>query len=213
MRLLIAALSLLTGSASAQGDLALDSLRAEDYHTAAESLRSGDLEGVDFRAARYAFALTDGYSPYAVDAKRRSRRVRDHLDAGDPAAAVVSVDSTLAENYVDLDAHYWALVAHDQLGDADRAAHHAAVFDGLIGSILDSDQGTEEDPFVVVNVTEEYVVLGILGLQQTGQTLVGCGDVRCDVQSVVDPEDGAELDLYFDISIPFGHMQRQLRAD
>ena len=209
MRLVLIASVLFAGVAHAQGALALDSLHASDYEEAAARLRAGDTD-VDYQKARFAFALTDGYSPYDVEPRKRSRRVRDFLNAGDPAAAVLAIDSTLAVDYVDLDAHFWASTAHDRLGAADRSAHHAAVFGGLLRSILDSNRGTEADPYVVLTVAEEYVVVGVLGLAQRGQGLAPCGLAQCDLLSLVDPASGVERELYFDVSIPYGHMQRQL---
>ena len=184
---------------------------AADYHDAVARLQAGDTD-VDCRAARLAYALTDGYEPYAVEPKKQERRLHEHLnERQDPRAALLVADSLLAGNYVNLDAHYGASLAHDQLGHADRAAFHIAVFRNLLDSIVETASGSADDPFVVNRVDEEYVVIAVLGFEHRGQSLVDCGASKCDLMTVRDPRDGAELELYFDVSIPYGHMRRQLR--
>lgn len=193
-----------------QGERALDTLRAADYDAVVAQLRAGKTD-VDYQRGRLAVALTPGYNPYAVEAKQQERRLTDHLfEHDDPAAALAVADSLFADDYLNLVAHHRAGLAHERLGDADQAAFHAAVFQGLLDSILRTATGTEDDPFVVNRVTEEYVVIGVLGLEMLGQTLVGCAETRCDAMDLRDPRDNGEVTLYFDISIPYGHMRRQM---
>lgn len=201
-------LLLLPAAAAAQGERALDSLRAADYHAVVAQLRAGETD-VDYLRGRLAFAATPGYEPYDPAPRDQQVRLETHLAGGDPAAAALVADSLLAGHYLDLAGHVGAAVAHEALGDSARAAFHFAVFEGLVDSILDTASGRADDPFVVNRVDEEYIVAAVLGLRVVGQGLVECGGAPCDELTLEDAGAG-EVTLYFDVSLPYGHMRRQL---
>lgn len=211
LALLYLSVMLATSPASAQAERMLDSLDASIHAELTERVRAGDTD-VDYRLWRVSSAVTPGYNPYDIEKRDRNRRMFDLLfQKQDPAAALLVADSSLAASYVSIDAHYGAGVAHDMLGNADDSAFHFAVFEGLVDSILRTAEGTSADPFIVVDVDEEYTLTGILGLQTKGQSLVDCDNgAPCDLLELHDPDDGADLTFYFDISIPFGHMRRTL---
>ncbi|MEO0557213.1 MAG: DUF4919 domain-containing protein, partial [Bacteroidota bacterium] len=206
---LILASSMGVRAASAQADQLLDSLDASTYAELTERVRTGETE-IDYRLWRLSFAASPGYNPYDVDAKQRTARMFDALFQQEtPSAALLIADSSLAANYVHIDAHYGAGVAHDMLGNAEASTFHFDVFEGLMDSILRTAEGTSADPFIVINVDEEYTLTGLLGLQRRGQSLVDCDSgARCDRLELYDPNDGADLTFYFDVSIPFGAMRR-----
>jgi len=209
---LVALLACVLGSplASAQAILQLDALDASVYPAMLESVRAGDMD-VDFQQMRLAYTLTPEYAPYDIEPKKQKRRMFDLLfEHQTPDAALLVADSVLAARYVDLDAQYGAGVAHDMLGNAEQAAVHFALFEGLMDSILRTAEGTQEDPFIVIATDEEYTLIGVLGLDNKSQSLMSCNDVPCDLLELHDPNDGATLSFYFDVSIPFGQMRRQL---
>ena len=210
MRTVLLLLVLWPSAVVAQGELALDSLDATDYEDAVRRLHAVDLD-VDFQTMRFAFALTDAYDPYDTEPRQQRQRLNEHLYQHDaPEAALLVADSLLAVNYVDMDAHYGAGVAHDRLGHADEAAFHFEVFEGLLDSLLRTATGTEDDPFVVVRVDEEYILIAVLRLELRGQSLVDCANTQCDRMELHDPSDGGDVDLFFDVSLPFGHMRRTM---
>ena len=214
MRLaLLLACLLSPGLASAQAVQRLSDLDATVYPTLLDRLRAGDSD-VDFQQMRLAFTLTPEYAPYDIEPKKQKQRMFDLLfEHQNPEAALLVADSVLAVRYVDLDAQYGAGVAHDMLGHSDQAAVHFALFEGLMDSILRTAEGTREDPFLVIATDEEYTLIGVLGLQNQRQSLVSCNEVPCDQLELHDPDDGATLTFYFDVSIPFAQMRRDLHGE
>ncbi|GAB5534939.1 MAG: hypothetical protein Rubg2KO_11880 [Rubricoccaceae bacterium] len=205
-------LAFLIGSpmASAQAILKLDSLDATVYPELLDRVRAGDMD-VDYQRMRLAYTLTDAYAPYDIDPKKQKQRMFDLLfQKQTPEAALLVADSVLAGRYVDLDAQYGAGVAHDMLGNADQAAFHFALFEGLMDSILRTAEGTQDDPFIVIATDEEYTLIGVLGLENKGQSLMTCNGVPCDLLELHDSTDGADMRFFFDVSIPFGQMRRDL---
>lgn len=197
-------------TASAQAILKLDSLDATIYPELLERVRAGDTD-VDYQRMRLAYTLTDAYEPYDIDPKKQKRRMFDLLfQQQDPDAALLVADSVLAARYVDLDAQYGAGVAHDMLGNADQAVVHFTLFEGLMDSILRTAEGTQEDPFIVIATDEEYTLIGVLGLENKSQSLMSCNEAPCDLLELHDPNDGADMRFFFDVSIPFSHMRRSL---
>ncbi len=199
--------------ASAQANQRLDSLDASVYAMLLDRVRAGEPD-VDYQRMRLAYALTPDYAPYDIDPKKQKHRMFDLLfQLQNPEAALLVADSVLAARYVDPDGQYGAGVAHDMLGHADQAALHFALFEGLVDSILRTAEGTQEDPFIVIATDEAYTLIGVLGLENRSQSLMSCNGAPCDLLELHDPSDGADLKFYFDVSIPFGHMRRQLGQD
>ena len=89
------------------------------------------------------------------------------------ATALQNAETVLASEYVNLDAHFAAFIANSEMGAADRAEFHQAVFRGLIDSIRNSGNGkSPEKAWVVISEREEYVLLRVLGFRPSEQSLV-----------------------------------------
>jgi hypothetical protein len=98
------------------------------------------------------------------------------------------------------------------LADSARGRFHRAMALGLLGAIGATGEGTEQSPWVVLSVDEEYAVLQSQGLERQMQRTSTCGaQVRCDVLTVVG-RDGAPATLYFDISLPMGWLARAMEG-
>lgn len=125
--------------------------------------------------------------------------------------ALVLADSSLAQNYLDANAHLVAWMSARQSGNDQRAPYHAWVARGLLQSIASRDGRTPGTAMVVISVDEEYAYFRVNGLQPLDQGVEVCGQKPCDVLRVRD-EDGKEFSLYFDISIPKGWFMQRLEA-
>jgi hypothetical protein len=72
-----------------------------------------------------------------------------------------------------VDVHQVEQIAHRELREEERAGFHKAVVQGLLRSIMDSGDGkSTETAYIVISVHEEYVVLQVLGLRPSGQSVL-----------------------------------------
>jgi hypothetical protein len=130
----------------------------------------------------------------------------DALNKKDYPAALKDAEAVLESNYVNIDAHFVALVANKEMGAMDKAEFHRTIFRGLINSIRNSGDGKSlETAWVVINVHEEYVLLRVLGFRPSQQSLVNQKGHSYDVMKVKNAEDGTDQTFYFNVDIPFKH--------
>jgi len=142
----------------------------------------------------------------AKDVSKSEDAMTEALNKKDYPEALKNAEAVLESNYVNMDAHFVALVANREMGALDKAQFHRTVFHGLIDSIRSSGDGkSPETAWVVINVHEEYVVLRVLGFRPRGQSLIQKDGHSYDVMKVKNTEDGTEQTFYFNVDIPFKH--------
>lgn len=132
----------------------------------------------------------------------------EELNKKDYPAALKDAEAVLESNYVNIDAHYVALAANQEMGAMDKAEFHRTIFRGLINSILSSGNGkSPETAWVVITVHEEYVVLSALGFMRfpMQQSLMHKDGHSYDMMKAKKAEDGTEQNFYFNVDIPFKH--------
>ena len=123
------------------------------------------------------------------------------LTKGDFAAALQVAEKVLAVNYVEINAHLVASVAHQQLGNAAAAQYHLDLANGLLQAVMSSGDGrTADTPWVVIDISEEYAVMRALGLAAQSQALAEKDGVSLDVVQVVDLRTKEPRTLYFNVS-------------
>jgi len=156
----------------------------------------------DLAKLRIAFTKTPAYHPYGTSPSD-DKEVDAAMQAGNWDRARELIDALLQKNYVRIRSHYFAWVIYRRNGDEERANHHRAFMDGLFRSITTSGDGkTAESPYIVINVEEEYDVLGLTGLKMLGQALDHGGGRAFDVLTVQEREGAEPVKLYFDITVP-----------
>jgi hypothetical protein len=156
----------------------------------------------DFAKLRIAFTKTPAYQPLGTSPSDY-KEVDGAMQAGNWERARELIDALLQKNYVRIRSHYFAWVVHRRRGDEERAQHHRAFMDGLFHSIVTSGDGkTAESPYIVINVEEEYDVLGLKGLKMLEQGLQHANGRAFDVLTVQEREGAEPVKLYFDITVP-----------
>ncbi|MGA2572391.1 MAG: DUF4919 domain-containing protein [Terracidiphilus sp.] len=177
--------------------------RGSEYTGLLAKLKAGDTS-VDYGRLRLSY-MDSAERKHAKDTSKQEDAMLQALNAKQYAEALKNAEDVLANEYVNIDAHFVAYVANRELGAADKADFHRAVFRGLIDSIVHSGDGkAPESAWVVITVHEEYVVLRALGFQPSGQSLLSQGGHSYDVMKVKD-DDGAEHTFYFNVDIPMSH--------
>ncbi|MGB9408591.1 MAG: DUF4919 domain-containing protein [Terracidiphilus sp.] len=175
-----------------------------EYASLLASLKAGKTE-IDYTRLRLSYMDSPEYKE-AKDTSKSEDAMTEALNKKNYPEALKNAEAVLASDYVNIDAHYVALVANREMGAADQAEFHRAVFRGLVNSIRDSGDGkSPETAWVVITVHEEYVILRILGFTPAGQSLLNKDGHSYDVMKVKNAKDGTEQTFYFNVDIPFKH--------
>ena len=180
------------------------------YESLLARVKNND-HSVDFKELRMAFTDTPAYSPYGGDTNLR-KQMFAALKSKEFDKTLENAEKILAANYLDINGHLGAMVAHRELGHVDKAAYHRFVWEGLLNSIRNSGDGkTTDTAFVVISTDEEYVLFSWLGLRPTGQALVNEKGHSYDKMTVVDPKTNQTLTFYFNIDKPFNWLGNSLK--
>jgi hypothetical protein len=175
-----------------------------EYATLLAQVQGGDLS-IDFQRLRFSY-MDSPERHNAKDTSTEENGMRQALKDKDYKKALNLADVILANEFVNLDAHFIAYHACQGLNDASKADFHEAVFKGLVRSILNSGDGkTQETAYVVISADEEYIVLGVLGLRPGKQSLIHSGAHSYDLLEAIDQDTNKTVPLYFNVDIPFKH--------
>jgi hypothetical protein len=176
-----------------------DKSPSKTYEALLSKLKDGDTT-IDYKALRMSYTETKDYSSYGTDPELRSKLFKANADKK-YSDAISIADIILKTNYVDINAHFVAYIAHRESGDAKKSKFHKAVFDGLVNSILNGADGkSAKTAFTVICVPEEYVVINFLGYKRGSQALVVEDGHRFDILTVTDDANTTHK-LYFNIDI------------
>ena len=175
-----------------------------EYSKLLARLKSGNTD-IDYTRLRLSYPDSPERKA-AKDVSGPEKGMWDALEARNFSEAVKQVEMVLASEYVNIDAHFVALVANRELGAKQDAEFHQAIFRGLIQSILQSGDGESMGTaWVMIDVHEEYVILRVLGYGLPEQSLVQKDGHSYDVLKSKSNKDGTERTFYFNVDIPFKH--------
>ena len=178
--------------------------QSSEYAALLATLKAGKTE-IDYTRLRLSYMDSPEYKA-AKDTDDSEKAMFDALDKKNYPAALKNAEAVLTSEYVDIDAHFVALVANREMGMTEKAEFHRAIFRGLVNSILSSGDGkSKETAWVVINVHEEYVILRVLGYKPSGTSLEQKDGHSYDLMKVTKIEDGTQQTFYFNVDIPFKH--------
>jgi hypothetical protein len=173
---------------------------SSEYGTLLSKLKAGDTS-IDFVRLRLSYVDSPEHKS-AKDTSDEEKEMFQRLNGKDFAKALNDAEKVLAQEYVNMDAHFVAYVCNQELGHQEKANFHRAVFRALVDSIVHSGDGkSPQGAWVVISVHEEYVVLRALGFQPVQQSLMNQNGHSYDVMKVKGQE-GAEQTFYFNANIP-----------
>ena len=174
--------------------------RESDYGVLLAKLKAGDTS-INYERLRLSYVESPERKS-AKDTSKQEKSMAQSLNTKEYAQALKNAESVLANEYVNIDAHFVAYVANRELGAGDKANFHRTVFRGLIDSIVHSGDGKSvQTAWVIISVHEEYVLLRVLGFQPSGQSLLSQDGHSYDVMKAKG-EDGTERTFYFNTDIP-----------
>ena len=180
------------------------------YEVLLEKLKNRD-QSLDFKDLRLAYAETSAYNPYGSD-KESQKAMFAAIKASQWNEVLKQSAAILDRNYLDINAHFGALLANRGKGVTDKAEFHRFVARGLIDSIRNSGDGkTTETAFVVISTDEEYALFSVLGLRVTAQALINEKGHNYDKMTTVDPKTNETVIYYFNIDKPFNWLGNSLK--
>lgn len=202
-------LLLLTLAFSASAAGAQQPAGAASYHDLLRRVQAGDTT-VDFTALRMAYAASPEYDPYTTDADEHRDSATAALHARDFPRAVKEADAAVDAEFLNARLHLLKAYIAAQSGDSATSVRERGLAERMGRSIFASGDGSQQHPFKVIAVQEEYALIGLMGYRPAGQSLGECGPHPCDVMEVTDRETGGKRTLFFDISLPMGSLEREL---
>lgn len=126
------------------------------------------------------------YDPLVVIAPA----ARPLLDAGEFERAAALLQGLMPGAFLSPGAHALLFAAHDALGDAESARRERLFSRLAMTSIRADCDGTQDRPFTVLRVEDEYDVLAALGVRSAGQVQTITENGAFDVHEL---EDGTEI--------------------
>jgi hypothetical protein len=207
---LVLGAAIVSASTQAQPKKSSQDSPKPSYAALLERAKKGD-PTLDFKELRLAYTETPDYSPYGGDRDTRQKMFAA-LKAKEFDLAVESAEKILATNFVEINAHFVAYVAHRESGRAEKATFHQLMFDGLVKSITGSGDGkTAETAFVVISTDEEYTLFNVLGLRPAGQALITQNGHSFDRMTATNPKTNETVVYFFNIDKPFNWLGESLK--
>ena len=172
-----------------------------NYDVLLEKVKQKD-PSVNFTELRHAFYESPNYNPYAPMLTYRPMNAA--IGQKNYEEALKIAESVLAKNFVEINAHFTALIAYQETGNAEKAQFHKFMVDGLLNSIKSTMDGkSPEKAFEVISINEEYGLIRSLGVRPIKQALLEDKGHSYDAITVVDPKTNQESTIYFNIDKPF----------
>jgi len=172
-----------------------------EYASLLAQVKNGDLS-IDFQRLRLSY-MESPERHKAKDTNDQEKAMWQALNGKDYKKAVDNADVVVANEFVNLDAHFVEYRARAELHDDSLSEFHHAVFAGLVKSITDSGDGkTAKTAYVVISTHEEYVVLSIRGLRPGKQSLLHHDGHSYDLLEAKDSKTNETVKVYFNVDIP-----------
>ena len=154
-----------------------------------------------FKALRNAYVDTSLYDPYFGPEHTQTQNMFQALGASAWSDCVRWARKMLDTNYISLSAHYGSMVCWYEAGEQLKGDYHKYVLNGLVDAIHATGDGMSlESAFYCTSAAELYAYLDLHGLKKVEQALIHHEGKSYDLMTVRDPDSGAELELYFDIT-------------
>lgn len=157
----------------------------------------------EFTNLRMSFTQTENHNPYDLTVRKE---LVELLTSGQFSKCIERADIRLKTEFVNIIAHFAALVCHTESGDADKAMLHKFMMNGLMRSIEDSgDEASTKTAYQLISTTELYNYLYLNRLNAISQQLIQENGRAYDRMTVVHSENGKKYTIYFDVTRQFIH--------
>jgi len=163
------------------------------YERLLDSLISGH-QDIDYLLLRDCFTRSTYYQPYETELQMLAIKAKPKGDW------LTECEAIKRACYPYLDYQLMIAAAYSDGGDDEKALFHIEIFGKLSHEITNSGSGNSlETAWKVINISEEHVLLSILGLEQIDRKSLELAGKYFDVYSAVD-KDGKSHSVFFDVS-------------
>ena len=172
------------------------------------------LTSEEYKYIYYGNIYSDNYNPYGES--DNEKKFIEIFNQKKYEEAIPYGEDVIKENPVNLKVLLRMLHCHHQLGNKETAQDYANMYFSLLSVIYASGDGKSiETAYVVIKVSDEYVILNDLDLTRTKQALVGYTDILTIDTKGQKPKKGEKKikSLYFNVSKPFEYLQKLFKDE
>ena len=175
----------------------------DKYSKIVKQLEAGNTN-VDYKALRESFLESEQFKTAGKQQSELGtlrKQLHELMKKSSYSEIIDAANKILSIDYTDMDAHKILRQTYKALGDtANEKKHHDIEF-GLLNSIVKNGDGkTCQTGWPVIQITEEYFILQMIGAKLLKQSLDNTGGL-CDKMEV-QTNDGSRT-FYFEVSKVF----------
>ena len=137
---------------------------------------------------------TSQYFPYSAE----FYEMGELLEQEEYTLAVKLFQHTLPNLLLSPGAHLMVSYAYEAQNNTEMAEFEKQVAFLLISCLLETGDGTLDNPYLILRISDEHDVLNALGKARREQALMADGDRILDRHTCED-----ETDVYFDVTTPY----------
>jgi len=187
----------------------------DKYSEYVKQLESGDTD-IDYQDFRFSFIESQQFKvawKKSTELRRLISEMYTEMNSSNYEKIISITKEMLSIDYTNMLAHRILRQTYQITGDSLNAEKYKTIQMGLLKSIIQNGDGkTCSTAWPVIQVSEEYFILNILGLKTQQQSLIS-KDGFCDQMDVVD-KNGERFTYYFDVKKVFeGHKKLEEGED
>lgn len=200
--LICSIISLIAVSLFGQSEIAVP-IFDDKYSEYVKSLESGNTD-IDYKDFRFSFIKSEQFSLASQKSKEITQlisRMEEQMKQLNYEEIISLAKQILSIDYTNMMAHKILSQTYDMIDDAQNAQKYETIQMGLLKSIIQNGDGKScATAWAVIQVSEEYFILEMLGVELKRQSIVSTSGL-CDKMEVID--EGVPAIYYFDVSKVF----------
>lgn len=175
----------------------------DKYSQYVKTLESGKTD-IDYQDFRFSFIKSKQFSIASNQAKDISRlkgEMEEQMNKLNYEEIISLAKQILSIDYTNMMAHKILSQTYDMIDDIKNAQKYETIKMGLLKSIIQNGDGKScATAWPVIQVSEEYFILEMLGVELKRQSIISQNGL-CDKMEVMDQDESATY--YFDVSKVF----------
>ena len=176
----------------------------DNYSETVKKLENGKTD-IDYKLFRESFIESKQFkiaSEKSTEFRELTKSMYKQMSESEFDSVISTTKKMLSIDYTSMKAHKILRQTYKIVGDTINSKKYKTIQFGLLKSIVNNGDGKScENGWSVIQISEEYFILKMLGVELNKQSIDNNGGI-CDRMEVVD-ENGETLTYYFEISNVF----------
>jgi|26BtaG_2_1085354.scaffolds.fasta_scaffold08456_3 hypothetical protein len=176
----------------------------DNYSKSVKILENGNTD-IDYKLFRESFIESKQFkiaSEKSTEFSELTKTMYKQMSESEFDSVISTTKKMLSIDYTNMTAHKVLRQTYKIVGDTINAEKYKTIQFGLLKSIVNNGDGKScENGWSVIQVSEEYFILNMLGVKLSKQNVDNNGGI-CDRMEVTD-ENGEEKTYFFEISNVF----------